>query len=73
MIAPTAAETDRVGNVLNDDGSVSYAPGIADAMQRLGQADLMGFTLPYRFGGLNCPDCSSTRWPTRSSAAPTPR
>ena len=55
VIAPTAADTDRVGNVLNDDGSVSYAPGIADALRRLSQADLMGFTLPYRFGGLNCP------------------
>ena len=55
VIAPTAAETDRAGNVLNDDGSVSYAPGIADALRRLSQADLMGFTLPYRFGGLNCP------------------
>jgi alkylation response protein AidB-like acyl-CoA dehydrogenase len=55
VIAPTAVETDRVGNVLNEDGSVSYAPGIADAMRRLSQADLMGFTLPYRFGGLNYP------------------
>jgi alkylation response protein AidB-like acyl-CoA dehydrogenase len=55
VIAPTAADTDRVGNVLHDDGSVSYAPGIADAMRRLAQADLMGFTLPYRFDGLNCP------------------
>lgn len=55
VIAPTAAQTDRVGNVLNDDGSVSYAPGIAEALERLSQADLMGFTLPYRFGGLNCP------------------
>jgi 3-(methylthio)propanoyl-CoA dehydrogenase len=55
VIAPTAAETDRVGNVLNEDGSVSYTPGITEAMMRLSQADLMGFTLPYRFGGLNCP------------------
>lgn len=55
IIAPTAAQTDRVGNVLNEDGSVTYAPGIAEAMERLSQADLMGFTLPYRFGGLNCP------------------
>src|SRR5512136_3500003 len=55
VIAPTATHTDRVGNVLNPDGSVSYAPGIAEAMTRLSQADLMGFTLPYRFGGLNCP------------------
>jgi alkylation response protein AidB-like acyl-CoA dehydrogenase len=55
VIAPSAAQTDRVGNVLNDDGRVSYAPGITEAMTRLSQADLMGFTLPYRFGGLNCP------------------
>jgi hypothetical protein len=54
-IAPSAEETDQVGNVLNDDGSVTYAPGIANAIKRLGQADAMGFTLPYRFGGINCP------------------
>jgi hypothetical protein len=55
VIAPTAEETDQVGNTLEEDGSVTYAPGIAEAIRRLGQADLMGFTLPYRFGGLNCP------------------
>ncbi len=55
VIAPTAGQTDRTGNALNDDGTVTYAPGIADALARLAQADLMGFTLPYRFGGLNCP------------------
>lgn len=27
-IAPTAEETDRVGNILNADGSVTYTPGI---------------------------------------------
>ncbi len=56
QIAPTAEETDLVGNKLNDDGSVTYAAGIAEAIKLLGQADLMGFTLPYRFGGLNCPN-----------------
>jgi len=55
-IAPTAEETDLVGPTLNEDGSVTYAPGIAAAVQRLAQADLMGFTLPYRFGGINCPN-----------------
>ena len=55
VIAPTAEETDQVGNTLNPDGSVTYAPGISGALKRLGQADMMGFTLPYRFGGLNCP------------------
>lgn len=56
VIAPSAAETDEVGNKLKDDGSVEYAPGIREALRRLSQADLMGFTLPYRFGGLNCPN-----------------
>ncbi|MDP6044111.1 MAG: acyl-CoA dehydrogenase family protein, partial [Phycisphaerae bacterium] len=55
-IAPTAEDTDIVGNVLNDDGSVTYAPGISNALMRLTQADMMGFTLPYRFGGINCPN-----------------
>lgn len=54
-IAPTAEETDRVGNRLNDDGTVTLAPGIEAAIARLGQADLMGLTLPYEYGGLNCP------------------
>ncbi len=55
-IAPTAEETDLIGPKLNEDGSVTYAPGIAEAIRLLGGADLMGFTLPYRFGGLNCPN-----------------
>ncbi len=54
-VAPTAGETDEVGNKLNADGSVTYAPGIAEAVRLFGQADAMGFTLPYRFGGLNGP------------------
>ena len=56
QIAPTAEESDLVGNKLNEDGSVTYAPGIVNALKILGQADLMGFTLPYRFGGLNSPN-----------------
>ncbi|MCY2924593.1 MAG: acyl-CoA dehydrogenase family protein, partial [Planctomycetota bacterium] len=43
-IAPSAEETDKVGNKLNDDGSVTYAPGIANAIKRLGQADMMGLS-----------------------------
>jgi len=54
-IDPTAEETDQVGNILEDNGQVTYAPGIANAIKVLGQADMMGFTLPYRFGGINCP------------------
>jgi alkylation response protein AidB-like acyl-CoA dehydrogenase len=54
-VAPTAADTDLVGNKLNPDGSVTYAPGIADAIKLMSQADAMGFILPYRFGGINAP------------------
>ncbi len=54
-VAPTAEETDQVGNVLNEDGTVTYAPGIANALDKLSQADCMGFTLPYKYGGINCP------------------
>jgi len=55
-IAPTAEETDRIGSRLNEDGTVTYAPGIAEAIKMLGQADLMGFTLPYKYGGINFPN-----------------
>ncbi|MCD6377681.1 MAG: acyl-CoA dehydrogenase family protein [Planctomycetes bacterium] len=55
-IAPTAEETDRIGSRLNEDGTVAYAPGIAEAIKMLGQADLMGFTLPYKYGGINFPN-----------------
>ncbi len=54
-IAPTAEETDRVGNILNDDGTVTYAPGIKLAVELLGRSGLSGCTIPYYLGGLNMP------------------
>lgn len=54
-IAPTAEETDKVGNVLNADGTVTYAPGIQLALDLYGQSGLMGATIPYYLGGLNMP------------------
>jgi alkylation response protein AidB-like acyl-CoA dehydrogenase len=54
-IAPTAEETDKVGNILNDDGSVTYTPGIAKAVKLLGASGLSGCTIPYYLGGLNMP------------------
>ena len=54
-IAPTAEETDKVGNILNDDGTVTYTPGIRLAIKLLGGSGLMGATIPYRLGGLNMP------------------
>ena len=55
FIAPRAEDVDREGNVLNQDGTVTRAKGIAEAIEKLGQAEVMGFTLPHRFGGLNFP------------------
>jgi alkylation response protein AidB-like acyl-CoA dehydrogenase len=55
VVAPTAEHTDRVGSMLNANNTVSYAPGIVESLRRLSQADLMGFTLPYKYGGINCP------------------
>jgi len=56
FIAPRAEDVDRNGNILNEDGSVTYAKGIRESLEKLGQAEVMGFTLPHRFGGLNFPN-----------------
>jgi alkylation response protein AidB-like acyl-CoA dehydrogenase len=56
FIAPRAEEVDREGNTLNEDGSVTYSKGISESLDKLAKADVMGFTLPYRFGGLNFPN-----------------
>jgi hypothetical protein len=56
VIAPRAEQIDREGNTLNEDGTVTLHPLVADNIRRLGQADLMGFTLPRKYGGLNCPN-----------------
>lgn len=54
FIAPLSAEIDKEGNTLKD-GGVIYGKNIKACLEILGQADLMGFTLPRRFGGLNLP------------------
>ncbi len=56
FIAPRAEDVDRQGNTLNEDGSVTRAKGIQESIEKLGQAEVMGFTLPHRFGGLNFPN-----------------
>ena len=56
IVAPESPEIDRIGSCLvSEEGRVRYAPGIEKALKAFSQADLMGFTLPRRFGGLNCP------------------
>jgi|TARA_B100000315_G_scaffold157246_1_gene145832 hypothetical protein len=55
-IAPNAERVDREGNTLNEDGTVTLHPNVRENLRRLTQADLMGFTLPRKYGGLNCPN-----------------
>jgi alkylation response protein AidB-like acyl-CoA dehydrogenase len=55
MIARNAEQIDREGNTLNEDGTVTLHPLVQQNLDRLSQADLMGFTLPRKYGGLNCP------------------
>lgn len=54
-VAPTAEETDRTGNILEEDGSVTYTPGIKLAIDLFGRSRLSGCTIPYYLGGLNMP------------------
>lgn len=56
MIAPGAEQIDREGNTLNEDGTVTLHPLVRQNLDRLAQADMMGFTLPQKYGGLNCPN-----------------
>ena len=55
-IAPRAEQIDREGHQLNDNGTVTLHPHVKDNLLRLAQADMMGFTLPRKYGGLNCPN-----------------
>jgi len=54
IIAPTAAEVDAEGSHF-EHGEVSYAKGTQEALEQLTKAELMGFTLPRKYGGLNFP------------------
>ncbi|MDD3586699.1 MAG: acyl-CoA dehydrogenase family protein, partial [Thermoguttaceae bacterium] len=54
-LAPNSEQVDIEGNTLNDDGTVTLNPLVRQNMDRLAQADLMGFTLPRKYGGINCP------------------
>ena len=54
-LAKNAEQVDEEGNTLNADGTVTLHPLVQENLKRMGQADVMGFTLPRRYGGLNCP------------------
>ncbi|MBI5922227.1 MAG: acyl-CoA dehydrogenase family protein [Betaproteobacteria bacterium] len=53
-VAPQAAEIDAEGSHFAD-GKVTYAKGTQQALDQLTQAELMGFILPRRYGGINLP------------------
>ena len=54
FIAPRANAVDREGPRL-EDGKVTYARGTQEELKLLSDANLMGFTLPRKYGGLNMP------------------
>ncbi|MDR2116483.1 MAG: acyl-CoA dehydrogenase family protein [Planctomycetaceae bacterium] len=54
-LAPNAEQIDAEGNTLNPNGTVTLHPLVRQNLERLTQADMMGFTLPRKYGGLNCP------------------
>jgi alkylation response protein AidB-like acyl-CoA dehydrogenase len=60
VIAPNAEQVDHEGNTLNEDGTVTLHPLVQENLHRLTQANMMGFTLPRRYGGLNCPSLMYT-------------
>lgn len=54
IIAANAADVDLEGAQF-ENGVVTYAKGTQQAIEQLSQAELMGFTLPREYGGLNFP------------------
>ena len=54
-IAPRGEGVDHEGNTHNDDGTVTLNKAVQENLDVLAQADLMGFTLPRKYEGLNCP------------------
>ena len=54
IIAPRAAEADEEGASF-EKGEVRYAAATQEAIDAFTKADLMGCTLPRKYGGLNCP------------------
>jgi alkylation response protein AidB-like acyl-CoA dehydrogenase len=55
FVAPRSEAMDHEGNTLNDDGKVTRPKGMYEILDMLSKAEVMGMTLPHRFGGLNFP------------------
>jgi alkylation response protein AidB-like acyl-CoA dehydrogenase len=54
-LAVNAEQVDAEGNTLNSNGTVTLHPLVRKNLDVLTQADMMGFTVPRKYGGLNCP------------------
>ena len=54
VIGPNSAQVDEDG-CHYEKGVVTYAEGTQENIKAMSQAELMGFTLPRRYGGLNLP------------------
>ena len=55
FVAPRSEDMDREGNTLTEDGKVIRPKGMYEILDKLAKAEVMGMTLPHRFGGLNFP------------------
>ena len=55
FIEPRSEEIDRTGNRI-ENNRVVRPVGMDECLEALSQADLMGFTLPRKYGGLNFPN-----------------
>jgi alkylation response protein AidB-like acyl-CoA dehydrogenase len=58
-LAPQAAEIDKEGVKLVE-GEVVYAKGTKEVLDLMAKADLMGFSIPRQYGGLNFPTTMTT-------------
>jgi len=71
FIAPRAREVDKEG-VRFENGEVHYPKGIREAVDLLNKADLAGFTLPRKYGGINMPQtvfCAAVEMLARADAS----
>lgn len=55
VLAKNAETVDAEGNTLNDDQTVTLHPLVQKNLDQMNRADLQGFTLPRKYGGINCP------------------
>ena len=55
VLAKNAETVDLEGNTLNADQTVTLHPLVQKNLDMMNRADLQGFTLPRKYGGINCP------------------